>query len=581
SETTVTIPVLLPSLRDQVLLQRRELEALIAPLLAPTTRALARAVASAGLRPDQPDAVLLVGGASRTPLVAREVGMALGRPVAVDAHPKHPVAMGAALVAESLAPPAARRSPNGAATAAPPMMAPGAAATVPAGAPGTLTSPPIPGAPPPGAPGAIRWDAPPGPAGPPVRTGPPNGSGPPVRPPGAATPWGPPVRPRTTVPRGRAIALWLAVLAIVGAIGFAARQATRDNDDGDRTLTTTAASPGSTDATSQPPPDPAGAAHLEWNVDLSEETNGAPVTDGQRAYIEDSTGRLSAIDMASGTVAWATRIGTDGSGVTPVLAGDAIIASASGDTYSIQALDAATGAVRWTVTDQFFSDPPVVVGDTIVVSSGFEVRALSVADGAEQWVAEFGDDILWTALRSAGDVLVAGTSGGTMVGIDPASGDVRFTTLLPRGADVTIWTTEVVGGTAIAIDDDGYVTGVNPATGEIAWSLDAEASFGGPVAALGPDAAVYLDSGEILVLDPATGTERRRISNGAGTMLVLPTDPPLLVLAGSDSLRALAPDGSEVWSAAAPFYGYELAFGGGALIMSDSEGHVAGYRIAA
>jgi outer membrane protein assembly factor BamB len=387
------------------------------------------------------------------------------------------------------------------------------------------------------------------------------------------------VRPRTTVPRGRAIALWLAVLAVLGAIGFAARQATRDDGEGDRTATTTGSSPGSTDATNGPAQAPAGAAHLEWDLDLSEETIGAPVTGGQRAYIEDSTGRLSAIDMASGTVAWATPIGSEGGNVTPVLAGDAIIASAT-EPYVIQALDAATGAVRWTMTDQWFYDPPVVVGDTIVVSAGFEVRALALADGSEQWVASFDEDNLWTALRPAGDVLVAGTSGGKMLGIDPGSGDVRFATQMPRG-DATIWTTEVVGGMAIGVDDDGYVTGVNPATGEIAWSLDAEASFGGPVTAFGPDAAVWLDSGEILVVDPATGTERRRISDGSGAMLALPTDPPLLVVAGVSSLRALAPDGSEAWSAAAPFLGYELAFGGGVLIMSDSEGHVAGYRIAA
>ena len=79
-------------------------------------------------------------------------------------------------------------------------------------------------------------------------------------------------------------------------------------------------------------PRPRQGAHLEWTLDLSEETLGAPVTDGQRAYIEDSTGRLSAIDMASGTVAWATPIGTDGDNVTPILVGDAIIASATGPT---------------------------------------------------------------------------------------------------------------------------------------------------------------------------------------------------------------------------------------------------------
>ena len=57
-------------------------------------------VSSAGLRPDDLDAVLLVGGSSRIPLVARLVSAGLGRPIAVDAHPKHPVALGAALDAD-------------------------------------------------------------------------------------------------------------------------------------------------------------------------------------------------------------------------------------------------------------------------------------------------------------------------------------------------------------------------------------------------------------------------------------------------------------------------------------------------
>ena len=194
-------------------------------------------------------------------------------------------------------------------------------------------------------------------------------------------------------------------------------------------------------------------------------------------------------------------------------------------------------------------------------------------------MTELDEDNPWTPLRLAGDVLVAGTSGGKLLGIEPGTGDVRFTTQMPRG-EATIWVTEVVGNTAIAVDEDGYVTGVSPATGEIVWSLDAQAAFAGPVTSLGPDAAVWLDSGEVLVVDPATGTERRRLPDGSTAMLPLPTDPALLVIAGGDTLRAVAADGSVEWSAGAPFLGYELAFGGGALIMSDSEGNVAGYRIA-
>lgn len=51
------------------------------------------------MTPDQLHSVLLVGGSSRMPLVSQLVGAELGRPVAVDAHPKHAIALGAAWLA--------------------------------------------------------------------------------------------------------------------------------------------------------------------------------------------------------------------------------------------------------------------------------------------------------------------------------------------------------------------------------------------------------------------------------------------------------------------------------------------------
>jgi len=100
-ETSVAIPVWLRGEQREVLLPRAELEELVGPLLRSTVEALARVVASAGLRPDDLDAVLLVGGSSRIPMIARQVSAGLGRPVVVDAHPKHPVALGAALDADA------------------------------------------------------------------------------------------------------------------------------------------------------------------------------------------------------------------------------------------------------------------------------------------------------------------------------------------------------------------------------------------------------------------------------------------------------------------------------------------------
>jgi len=96
SDTDVTIPVLLPALTTEVRLTRAELESMVRPSLYDSIESLKRAVRSAGVEPVELSAVLLVGGSSRMPLVAQMVGSELGLPVAVDAHPKHSIALGAA-----------------------------------------------------------------------------------------------------------------------------------------------------------------------------------------------------------------------------------------------------------------------------------------------------------------------------------------------------------------------------------------------------------------------------------------------------------------------------------------------------
>jgi molecular chaperone DnaK len=103
SDSDVSIPVLLPNLQTEVRLTRGEYEQMVRPALADTITAVNRALRSAGVAAGDLTSVLLVGGSSRTPLVAELVTAALGRPVAVDAHPKFGVALGAALTAAGTA----------------------------------------------------------------------------------------------------------------------------------------------------------------------------------------------------------------------------------------------------------------------------------------------------------------------------------------------------------------------------------------------------------------------------------------------------------------------------------------------
>jgi actin-like ATPase involved in cell morphogenesis len=147
SDTETSIPVMLPNVQTEVRLTRAEFEAMIRPALGDTLVVLQRALRSAGLGPDGVHSVLLVGGSSRIPLISQMVGAEFGRPVALDVHPKHSVALGAAIIADSKAgAPAATAAVTpvtpSAPAMAPPMVPVITAATPPPTAP--PAAPPIP-----------------------------------------------------------------------------------------------------------------------------------------------------------------------------------------------------------------------------------------------------------------------------------------------------------------------------------------------------------------------------------------------------------------------------------------------------
>jgi molecular chaperone DnaK len=76
---------------------REEFESLIEPLLAKTLKCVDDALGDAGVQAQQIHKVLLVGGATRTPLVHRLLESRLGRPVHAEVEPDLAVALGAAV----------------------------------------------------------------------------------------------------------------------------------------------------------------------------------------------------------------------------------------------------------------------------------------------------------------------------------------------------------------------------------------------------------------------------------------------------------------------------------------------------
>ncbi len=108
ADTETVIPVFLPGRHFDVRITRADFEDMVRALIESTIGALARTLQSAQVEAKELSAVLLVGGSSRIPLVARMLSAELGRPTVVDTHPKYAVALGAATLADEAAASAVR-----------------------------------------------------------------------------------------------------------------------------------------------------------------------------------------------------------------------------------------------------------------------------------------------------------------------------------------------------------------------------------------------------------------------------------------------------------------------------------------
>jgi molecular chaperone HscA len=88
---------------SRVEITRERFDALVAPLLARTGTTCRRAMKDAGVKPEDLDGVILVGGATRVPAVRAYVAKLFGREPLADIDPDEVVALGAAVQANQLA----------------------------------------------------------------------------------------------------------------------------------------------------------------------------------------------------------------------------------------------------------------------------------------------------------------------------------------------------------------------------------------------------------------------------------------------------------------------------------------------
>ena len=208
------------------------------------------------------------------------------------------------------------------------------------------------------------------------------------------------------------------------------------------------------------------SGELAWAVPGRGFSAGRAGCDGERVYTAAADGFARAHDLRTGREAWSHRmVSGDLHRVTLYSGWDDVIALGAGVVLAAtvsgtQALEAATGAPRWTLPGSTMYPPTVVLGDgtALFATERGLLSRVGLADGGAVWQADLGVGVQNAGLAVAGDSAWVVTADGRLVRVRLADGReqgaVRYTLAQCFSAPA------VTGDTLVAGDQGGVVHGL-------------------------------------------------------------------------------------------------------------------------
>lgn len=170
--------------------------------------------------------------------------------------------------------------------------------------------------------------------------------------------------------------------------------------------------------------------HKLWSRSTGEGTDEQlvklrPTVEGDRIYVADRNGAVSAYELDSGKLLWRNKtslVMSAGAGV-----GDGLVLAGSSEGRLV-ALDAETGEQRWLVDvpSEVLSVPAVYEGTVIVQTVDGTISALSATDGSKLWLYDRSVPVLTLRGTSTplveGGVIIAGFANGKLVALGVRDG---------------------------------------------------------------------------------------------------------------------------------------------------------------
>ncbi|MFC4553307.1 MULTISPECIES: PQQ-binding-like beta-propeller repeat protein [Halorussus] len=156
---------------------------------------------------------------------------------------------------------------------------------------------------------------------------------------------------------------------------------------------------------------------------------------------------------------------------------------------------------------------PVVADGLAFLPTASAVRAVDANTGEERWRENGGDPPMWprSVVHHDGTLFVAWMGAPGLLALDAKTGERRWT-LSPKGFGAQALLVDPRRPALFAGDDEGYVYGLDPTTGETRWRRRV---FGGVTAFARsiPELLVATEAGEVFGLDSTDGRAywRRRL----------------------------------------------------------------------
>lgn len=233
-----------------------------------------------------------------------------------------------------------------------------------------------------------------------------------------------------------------------------------------------------------------------WSVsigkgsDATRRLNATPVIAGNRLFVMDTEGRVSAFDAATGSTLWQQTIAVEGEGTRPAFGGgvsvmDGRVFVTTGFGVAV-ALDAGNGAELWrtALATPLRGAPGVDAGRVFVTTQDGQISTLNAETGAISWQANA--TVEPAAILGPGapaialDTVVAGFASGELFALRVENGRTVWQDQLARtgrttalGALSGIAASPVIDrGRVFAIGHGGRMAALELSTGQRVWERD-------------------------------------------------------------------------------------------------------------